>query len=284
MRDLNPFQLNNHIEKSLLILENKPKPIYSTYNKICNFFKSIHSFVANHFVEYMTILKYIGIDDFSLAFSAHKEIRNGLAIQFAEKILKLVSEGDIDNRNQYMKRLHVSYDYLREINLKFNKENIELWLSFGSTQNSARRMLSRIDDITINDSNFYYFSYGFHLIDTWGKIKNDLYGCESYKWKWKCPKEYFDYWKVNIAFLRKSNPNDVVELYNQLYKDGKIDNDFLNAAKKILLSSKKGFSIVPEFSIVFQWDYETASDLGLESFASSIREKVNLSLIKMKLL
>lgn len=281
--DLNPFQLNNHIEKSLLILEDKQKPIYSTYSLLCDFFKELHSFVPNHFVEYMTILNYYPIDDFALAYSAHEEIRSSLAIQFADQILRLVSDGEIDNRKKNIKRCHVSYDYLRELNLLFNKEHIQLCLSFGSTQNSAKKMIDKVNTVSINDPNFYEYHYGFHLIDTWGKIKSGLYGSESSKWRWENPNEYFKYWKSHYNLLRYSNVEEVIKVYEQLKKDEKIDSGFLEKVREVLSRGKKKFSIVPEFTIVFKWEYKEASVLGVEGFAKSIKEKLNISLYVMKL-
>ena len=51
----------------------------------------------------------------------------------------------------------------------------------------------------------------------------------------------------------------------------------------MLSRGKKKFSIVPEFTIVFKWEYKEASLLGVEGFADSIKEKLNISLYEMKL-
>lgn len=276
--DLNPYQLNNHIEKSLLIKENKPDPVYKKYDDILVSFKSINTYLCNQFAEYLIILNYTKVDDFSVACLSYKEIRQRLAMNFGKDILDLVHDGEKDTRNRETVRCHVDYEYLREINLRFNDDRIRLLLSFGPTQNTAKVMLSRIDKIQINDSRFESFHEGFHLIYQRGRIIGDLYVED-----WTID-EYINYWKSNIDYVKTSTPEETIALYEKMYNDGKIDRDFLEYTKARLFGKKNKILIVPEITFAYAWTYEEASKLGIEGLANEIKERLSLSLKEMKLL
>ena len=276
--DLDPYQLNNHIEKSLLITENKPEPVYKKYDDIVSLFKSIDTFLSNQFVEYLVILNYTQVDDFSLACLADSCIRRRLLMNFGKDILNIVHEGDKDIRNYQTVRCHVNYSYLHEINLSFKDERIELWLSFGPTQQSARTMLSSIDKIDIHDSHFSHVYQGFHLLYHRGRIISG-----SYVDKWDID-EFIRYWKENIELVKTSTPEEAVALYQKMYDDGKIEAKLLDSIKQRLSGKKNPILIIPEISIVFAWEYDEASKLGLENFGKQIQDKVKLALKEMKLI
>lgn len=274
--DLNPYQLNNHIEKSLYITDQKQKPVYRKYDDILLLFRNLDTFLSNQFIEYLIILNYTKVDDFSLACRADEHIRHKLVMNFGKEILNIVHDGDKDYRNWETARCHVNYDYLHEINLSFKKENIELWLSFGPTQNSAREMLSRIDNVSINDPRFESY-LGFHLLYYRGRILNGLYVDD-----WKLD-EFISYWKNNIDFVKTSTPEEAIRLYQKMYDDGKIGEELLHKATQRLSGKKNLILIVPEISLVFKWNYEEAAELGLENFGKAIKEKFDIALKAMKL-
>lgn len=274
--DLDPYQLNNHIEKSLFILENKPKPIYRKYDDIVVAFKNVNSYLSDQFVEYLTILNYTKVEDFSTACLADSEIRQKLVMNFGKELLDIVHEGKKDNRSHEMVRCHVNYDYLHEINVLFRKEAIELWLSFGPTQNSAKQMLNRIDKIVIDDQRFSSYR-GFHLLYSRGRIIKD-----SYVDEWTLD-EFIDYWKKNINLVKTSSPKETISLYQKMYDDGKINIGQLNKIKGRLMDKKNPILIVPEITFIFSWSYEEAAELGLARFGQALREKLNIALSEMKL-
>ena len=278
--DLDPYQLNNHIEKSLLIFkeEDKPKPVYSTYDKILELFKELDLLLCNQFIEYLTILGYTKVDDFSIACRADKQIRQRLVREFGEEILEIVHEGKKDFRHWETARCHVDYDYLHEINLKFDSNSVELWLSFGPTQYCAKQMLSRIDNITINDDHFSRFHQGFHLQYQRGRIIND-----SYLGKWELD-EYIKYWKENIEYIRTSSPEGILVLCQKMLSDGKISSEELENMNRRFSGKKNPVLVIPEISLVFSWSYEEAANIGLEQLGKSIKEKVDLSLKEMKII
>lgn len=274
--DLDPYQLNNHIEKSLYITENKPKPIYRKYEDILVVFKELNTFLSNQFIDYLIILNYAKVDDFSLACSIDKQLRQKQALKFGKEILDLVHDGEKDYRSWNIARCHVNYDYLHEINLAFHEDSIELWLSFGPTQNSAREMLSRIDKIEIKDPRFRVF-LGFHLLYFHGKILNGLYVSD-----WQID-EFIEYWKRNIDLVKTSTPKEATQLYQKMYEDGKINKELLAKATERLRGKKSKILVVPEISLVFKWTYEEAAELGIEKFAKEVKSEFQKALQAMKL-
>lgn len=274
--DLNPYQLNNHIEKSLYITDSKQKPIYKKYDDILTLFKELNTFISTQFVEYLVILNYAQVDDFSLACLADEQIRHKLVMNFGKEVLNFVHDGFKDFRNWETARCHVDYDYLHEINISFKKDSIELWLSFGPTQNTAREMLTRIDTITINDSRFSSYQ-GFHLLYYRGRILRGLYVED-----WELD-EFISYWKKNIKYVKTSTPEEAIQLYKKMFDDGKINHELLEKAIQRLTGKKNLILIVPEISLVFKWSYEEAAQLGLELFAKDIKTKFQMALKAMKL-
>lgn len=275
--DLDPYQLNNHIEKSLLLTENKIKPVYRKYENILVLFKELDTFLCKQFIEYLTILNYTQVNDFSTACLADESIRRRLLMNFGKDILEIAHPGDKDFRDYQTARCRVNYSYLHEINLSFKDEKIELWLSFGPTQQTAKWMLSSIDKIDIQDSHFSCFSQGFHLLNQWGRIIRG-----SYVDEWDVD-DYINYWKKNINLVKTSTTEETVSLYQKMYDDGKIKKEKLDYIKGRLSGKKNRLLIVPEISIVFAWEYQEASELGLEAFGKQIKEKINIALREMKL-
>ncbi len=276
--DLDPYQLNNHIEKSLLIKENKPEPVYRKYEDILNLFKNINTYLCNQFIEYMVILNYHQINDFSSACLADESIRRRLLMNFGKQILDVAHEGKKDFRNYNTARCHVNYDYLHEINLRFDDDCIQLWLSFGSTQKSSRDMLSKVDKIVIDDSYFSHSYQGFHLQYQRGRIIGD-----SYLGNWNLD-EFLNYWKKNIDYIKTSTPEDILVLCEKMLADGKITDEELGKMRKRFAGKKNPVLVIPEISIVFAWSYEEAANIGLEKLGGSIKEKINLALAEMKLI
>ena len=275
--DLDPYQLNNHIEKSLLITENKPEPVYRKYEDILVLFKQLNTFLCDQFIEYLIILNYSQVDDFCMACLADESIRSRLLMNFGKDILEIAHPGEKDFRNYQTVRCRVNYPYLHEINLSFKDEKIELWLSFGSTQQTAKWMLSSIDRIDIHDSHFSHTYQGFHLLYYRGRIIKG-----SYVDKWDID-EFINYWKKNIDLVKTSTPKEAISLYQKMYDEGKIKKDHLDYIQGRLSNKKNPILIIPEISIVFAWEYQEASQLGLEAISKQIKDKIHIALKEMKL-
>ena len=268
--DLDPYQINNHLEKSLYLQKNKPEPVYRKYEDIIRSFEKTDSFLCRQFIEYLVILGYSKIDYFGAACRADIEIRNKLVKNIGEEILDFVHKGKKDKRDKETCRCHLEdcYDYLSEINLAFRKEQIELWLSFGAKQNGARKMFSKIDKVKIEDENLLDVYTDLHLNYARGKIIKNLY---INNWDLD---DYIQYWKNNIEFIKQSSPSETINLYEKLYQDGKVDNNFYNKVKEKICDKKLDLYIIPEISIVYKWTYQEAANFGLEKFKKRDQKQI----------
>mgnify|MGYP004483130623 CR=1 FL=1 len=273
LHKLDPNQINNHIEKSLLILENKPKVIYKKYSDIIDIFKGLNSFNTDQFIEYLTILGYVGVEDFITACSANKTIRKKLAIPFGKGILSKIHVGKIDNRKWNVCRLHVSYDYLREINMIFDDDTIRFSLAFGSTQSSGKRMLEKINDIKIDMDHVSTFKQSFHLLYQRGRNIVNSYIDQKISIS-----EYIKYWKNNISLIKSYTPLEAIELYQKMLNDKVISISNFERLKCQLVNKKNRVLVVPEIIIEYCWNYDEISKIGYDLFIDEVKLKLDETL------
>lgn len=278
--NLDPFQINNHIEKSLLVSSSKKTVIYKKYRDIKDIFEKLKTFVTDQFIEYLVILGYFDVDDFKIAFSSDQDIRRRLTIPFGEKILSLIGDGKIDKRSLNGVRLHVKkFKYLREINLFFDEDIIKVSLAFGSTQNSGRKMLEKIDSITVSKDHLVNFKQSFHLIYFgWGKIIRSSYVDSNFS-----VNDYILYLKKNFDLIKTQTPQEAIVLYKKMFDDGFILQENYKRLKNYLENKRNKVTIVPEILIEYGWTYEEVSMMGLEVFAKELKNKINDTLVAMKL-
>lgn len=273
---LDPTQINNHIEKSLLITDNKRAVVYRKYDDIIHCFESFDSFVSNQFIEYLTILGYREVDDFSIACSSDKDIRQRLSIPFGKKILEKIEGNTIDVRSWNTSRRHVSYSYLREINLIFSSDDIRVSLAFGSTMSTGRLMMESIDSIDVSRDRLVTFRQTFHLMYSRGRIISSSYIDTDYS-----VNDYIAYWKKNKEYIRQYTPEEAIGLYEKMLKDGIIGN--YDALKKQLNGKKNSVLVIPEIIVEYGWRYDEASTLGIDAFAAELKKKIDSTLKSFKL-
>ena len=279
LHKLDPNQINNHIEKSLLITSNKPQPIYKKYSDIADVFKKVGSFNTDQFIEYLTILGYLEVNDFSLAVSADEKIRQRLSIPFGKMILTKIHSGEIDERKWNMVRCHVDYAYLREINLGFYDNTIEMALSFGSTQNSGKYMLSQIDGFNIKVDEHVIPTQSFHLMYHRGKNIHDSYinndnGLDK----------YIKYLKKHIDYIKTYSPSEAIDLYKTLMKDNFITKDDYERIKTKLTGKTNLVLVIPEFTVWYKWTYSEVFNLGFDGFVTELEKRFNDALKEMELI
>lgn len=276
--NLDPTQINNHIEKSLLITDNKRPVIYRKYDDIVDCFEKFNCFVTNQFIEYLTILGYREVDDFSIACSSDEEIRQRLSIPFGKKILEKIDGNEIDNRSWNTVRRHVSYSYLREINLIFSSNDIRVSLAFGPTPYCGKRMMESIDSIDVSSDHLVTFRQTFHLMYYRGRIIHSSYIDTDYS-----VNDYIAYWKKNIEYIRKYTPEEAIFLYEKMLEDGFIKKDNYDALKRQLNGKKNPVLVIPEIIVEYGFSYEEASTLGIDAFAAELKKKINDTLTSFKL-
>lgn len=208
--NLDPTQINNHIEKSLLISSNKKPVIYKKYSEIKDIFEKLNTFTTDQFIEYLVLLGYSGVGDFSVACSSDPHVRKRLAIPFGKKILSFIDGGGIDERKWNITRRRVNYEYLHEINLIFNDDCIKVSLAFGSTQNSGRAMLDKIDGVNVSRDHLVRCKQSFHLMYFRGRnINNSYINCNF------SLNDYIQYLKKNISLIKKQSPEEAIGLYKK---------------------------------------------------------------------
>lgn len=276
--DLDPTQINNHIEKSLLIINNKKPVIYKKYKEILKYFDEINTYTTNQFIEYMTILGYKNVDDFIIACGADFSIRRKLAIPFGREILSNIHSGKIDKRRWNVTRCYVDYAFLREINMIFNDDCIEVSLAFGSTQNTGKKMLETIGEINISNDHISNFNQSFHLLYKRGRNIGNSYI--------DCPlkiNDYISYWKRNISLIKTYTPNDAISLYEKMLKDEIMTEENFKRLKNQLTGKKNLVFVVPEINIVLKWSYDEIVSLSKELFMNNLKHRIDEILIAMKL-
>lgn len=278
--DLNPDQLNNHIEKSLLILENKKPVIYRKYEEIVETLNRVDCYLAKQYVEYMVLLGYWEVNDFSLACSSDQEVREKLALKFGKKILlKLDVKGEkVDERRWNMARRRVDYDYLREINLLFEKERVKLSLAFGPTTRTGRAMLERLDSFDIPKPHLHRCAQSFHLLYQRGRNIGPSYIDCSYSLN-----DFIAYLKKNAkTMIDVQTPEKAVALYEKLLSERIITQENYNALSSRLSGKKNPVLVVPEIYVEYVWTYEELSEMGFDGFVSDLNETLRGTLLSTK--
>lgn len=306
--DLDPFQINNHLEKSLELTDNQKESrnvIYKKYEDICNAIKSFGMYMTDCFIEYMTILEYYDSDDFVDCFYAEKELRQKLCIHFGKEILNEIKKSlavnngkklkerkkseysGIDRRDKNTWRLHVCYDYLKEINLVFSgdKDKVYLSLAFASKQVIAQKMYSSLNTGLFNNIPDYMKpKSSFHLqICHVGKNISESY--VSFEKLNISIKEYVDYWQKNKDLIKttkihdeQNNSIDVIAIYRRMMDDGIITADDYNSIYNYFIGRNYEVLVVPELLFEPEWTYEEIGEMGEENFIKEIKGKINYAL------
>ena len=294
--DLDPYQLNNHLEKSLgLLSEGKEKKIiYRKYKEIINSIKNFAgNYTVDNFIEYMIILGYYESDNFKECFLADSELRKRVSFHFGKDILEKVKkelkdEGKpvktVDQRNNNIWRLHADFkDRLQEINLCFDEEKfngfVVLSLVFASTSGIARNLYE-----TINPEKFKELpaelqaEKSFHLLYRRGRnIGKSYIEDKEEKEPKKSLYEYVKYWKANRESIKTTtgnNPKSIISIYKKLEDDGFITHEKYESMATYFDNIKNDVSVVPEIILEPRWKYEEIAEMGIDGFAEEIKKKV----------
>ena len=287
--DLDPYQLNNHIEKSLFLKNNKPQPIYRKYQDIFDKLKSYDGeYLVNQFLGYLIILGYVDSSSISFedAFKSDSIIKTRLINPWIlNKIgnsIGINSTGDIDNRKRSKRtiRLKVNYTYLKEININLNEKDVELSLSFGSTMKTGRQMLDKLNLSKIQNLNqdrlYITFHISRHIHGSAPSIK------ESYVVNWKSISDYVTFLKSNTTFLnRQQTKKEILDLYYKIEQSGLISNfnypQFINKLNQLSVNCSH-FLVIPEITYSPVWSYDKIVELGENGFKQAMLETIKQSL------
>lgn len=299
---LDPYQINNHIEKSLLIVDGskKKKPIYKGYKEICSILESksfCDTWICQQYLEYMTILHYRKPEKFISICDAEPKLRQWLATNFfGEELVSKLHDGKPDKRNWCTWRINVNYEYLKEINLVFKANEkcesigVGISLCFGSTQYTARKMIESIDSVKLRNKNIWYYGRGMHLfrypcnnvkVSYTGFNRDAAYDLEHMN-------EYIDYWKKHIDMIPTKiiTSEEAISIYSRLVDEGIVEKEKFDDLKNTILYRYKNtnrYTFVPEIEIMWYWSYEEILQIEEDAFTKQMIDAVNETLKEMKL-
>lgn len=290
--NLDPNQIHNHMEKSLLIHDASKTPLYCTYSQINEVLLKMKSWISEEFLEFMTIAGYRKVDSLIVACEADKEIRRRVAFEATENIAKKLNKGVVDQRDWRTWRINVKgYSYLHEINLQVREDGIAISLCFGSTQNSGSWMIQNIDSIHIEDPHLARLGTTFHLLYFRGRCIGNSYP-DYFNHEGKMAEaideektnEFISYWKKNLEFIRTLAPSEAIELYQKLLNDGMINKESFDRLERQLSGKKNKVLVVPEIEAKFLWTYEEILQIGEDRLVSEMDEAIGKALQSFKLL
>ncbi|MDY4787815.1 MAG: hypothetical protein SO253_00690 [Bacilli bacterium] len=256
--NLDPNQINNHIEKSLGQKHEKNKPIYIEYNKIIEKMRTLNTYLSNQFVEYMMILGYAKVPSIIDICDADETIRKDLMIKKGFEIMNDLFGSDCDYRdkNTIRKKLNKGR-ILQEINLCFSKvtrinvyekdEDLYIYfsLALAPTMNLAKKLYRNNIEIPLKfkDNHFGLPKCSLHFQNTWGKNIKGSYVEENLSWPIE---DYINFWKDNLNDLKPKSLQELNEFVEKLHNKG------------IYLQNEKNFKssktyIVPEIIYTVKW-------------------------------
>lgn len=208
--DLNPFQLKNHLTKTLMITSSNNNIIYVSYKKIMDIFNNFNDIFADEFIKYMFLLGYYDIESLEGLQDLGKIDKKKYVLKRMNNVMKDVS---ID-RNIYHQRGWM--DYIDTHNLVCCKvgftvddeSNIVLYFYICTKQNIGRKYYGRINisSINIQESNTVKFIKSFHFGKQGGYGNVDGTYCTISS---NCSlEEYIDFWKkiyysLNVQIKKK---------------------------------------------------------------------------------
>lgn len=259
--NLDPIQINNHIENSLFQTEEKNEPIYFKYAEIAEILKKTQTYMGFQFVEYLTILGHLKITSLPLACSAHADIRNKVRFTPCHTVMQDIFSKGVDKRNPTAIRKHLNKDsYLREINLCFEKEDyIYISLAMGPTMNSAKAMYREFNTpLQFSDKHIQKPWSNFHLQYQRGRNIGQSYRNDQPEWP---VEEYIAYWRNHADQLKMMSSAEAAD-----YIEKNCDDLHLSAQKagelvSLLRNRKNPVNIVPELIYEIRWSCEEIANM-----------------------
>jgi hypothetical protein len=279
--DLDHYQLNNHLEKSLFIESNKDDLVFCPYSKIIDEFSKINSFMPAQFNEFMLLLGYKKIEpkDFKAACLIDNcVVKNKICSDLGPDIIKQLIPGDVDMRSKNICRGHVDLPYLKEVNLYFEENTVELHLSFGSMQNEAKTMLNTISPESFNSHDHLKIYSSFHLRYLRGRNISESY----FLWQGDIS-GFVNYWKKHIDDIKLLKIPEGINLYHLILSDGYMKDDDFQKLIAYLSNKKNPVCVIPEITMNYFWTYKEVSDLGFDSFLNELKGGYEEALNTMKL-
>lgn len=278
LRNLDPKQLDNHVEKSLYLKSDSVQPIFCSYKNLIQAIKPLHTYLSEQFVEYFILLGQDEVDDFHSAFLADRKLIPTTAYAFGEEIAKRVHPGEVNQRRGHMWRIEVDYPYLHEINFAYEDDGVRLSLAFGPNQTLGEKMLKAIECPRIEDAHLKELKQTFHLLDNFGRALKETYFEDD------VPLEGFvSYLKKSFLPIKRGSSEEAISFYRKMRDEGFLTASSYRRIASYLKGKKGGFSFSPEISCDFFYPYEEIASMGLEGFSNECKEAIHKSLLAFDL-
>ena len=290
--NLDPNQINNHIEKSLFQIKDsdKNKPIYRSFVELSKCMEGIKTYMSEQFAEYLMILGYVGLESLPLACLADVDIRKNLAMNAGRTVMKEIFGQDVNDRSSSTVRYTINphFDFLREVNLCFDrcdKEDgtIYVSLALAPTMNSAKKMYELIDFKThFKNEHIKYPKESFHLQYNRGRNIRKSY-INGFNWNFN---DYIKYWKNNTKKLHLMSTIEAGEFIVDLSKQGNYPCNQAEKFKEYIIKRHNPINVVPELIYEISWTCEEISQMNSNyEFENSLKKALSevLDMLNLKI-
>ena len=259
--DLDPFQLNNHREKSLF-LNDKTKGIkYCDYKTIIETIAQMDNWLAKEYVRYMYFLKYWDVTNLSqiVGIDKSKEM-NQIINYYAEKrciqLLKEVSGKDVNKHAGWIYKFDTNHPFIKQVGLCYNSDydRFEMPLYFGVNQNMCWHMYQHFkrNGYKIYPGLLYRNSFHFQYKGI-GKNTKTYYESDDLPIE-----KYIDFWIDNVDSIRQMDKVERHALLDKMLEAGIIPLKGYNDVIAFSDSYEKKLNVVPEIGVHCWWEFDKA--------------------------
>lgn len=270
--DLNPYQLNNHCEKSLFMTKNKIK--YAKYEDILTALSNLKGYLVDDFLRYMYFLYYWKVDNLSQLKGMDEEHIEQYAKERCKQLLSEISVKKVDRHRGWMYSFESGNNYNREIGMDYDSENhiFRVPLYFGSTQKSSRELYELLEKPGCKIGNDFIYSNSFHFqyMGTGQNVPETYYEDKNFYIN-----TYIDFWKQNRDSLCQMDKSRRAELLEKMFNGGIIPQQEYNRLLEYSNGYDKALNVCAEFGVFLEWKYEEAQQLDEENrFSEEIKKSI----------
>ena len=256
--DLDPFQLHNHCEKSLLMQQNRIR--YAKYSEILEKLNVLKGYLIGDFLRYMYFLDYWNVDNLIQLQGMDEEHLKGYARERCRQLLVEVSRKEVSWHRGWMYRYKTDNDYNREVGMDYysNLRIFRMPLYFGSTQSSSRSMYKMLGETgyRINKKFNYCNSFHFQFMGTGKNVSESYYSCESFDIE-----KYIQFWIDNSDSIWQMDKVKRAELLENMLLGEIISKAEYDRLLNFSVGYDKPLNVCPEFGVYCDWTFEQAQSL-----------------------
>ena len=269
--DLDPYQLNNHCEKSLF-MENK-RIKYVKYSEIQKTLNNLRGYLISDFLKYMYYLGYF--NNLSQLHDMDEEDIRRLAIERCRQLLTEVSEKEVSWHRKWMYKFETNNIYNPKVGMDYLTEScvFSVPLYFGSTQKGSKMLYEKLKktDYRISKKFRYQISFHFQYKGTGRNISESYYSCETSEIE-----KYINFWIDNLDYIKQMDKTMRAGLLKKMFNEDIIPEDIYRNILSFSEGYEKALNVCPEFGVFCYWDFEKAMKLDEKGmFAKEIYNYIN---------